>query len=75
MFQAQNYDPEGEYVAYWLPKLKPLPKEKRNFPGMSYIKPVVALRYGNTKKNNTHSSAASTSRGTKFNGPRYNKTQ
>ncbi|RZR94986.1 hypothetical protein BHM03_00023761 [Ensete ventricosum] len=34
--QAKNYDPEGEYVAYWLPELRPLPKERRNFPGQSY---------------------------------------
>ncbi|KAL8521602.1 hypothetical protein ACS0TY_011937 [Phlomoides rotata] len=48
--QAQNYDPDGEIVAYWLPQLKPLPKEKRHSPGMLlYIKPVVALKFGNTK--------------------------
>lgn len=48
--QAQNYDPDGEFVAYWLPRLKPLPKEKRHSPGMLlYMKPVVALKFGNTK--------------------------
>ncbi|KAL0330944.1 UNVERIFIED_CONTAM: Cryptochrome DASH, chloroplastic/mitochondrial [Sesamum angustifolium] len=47
--QAQNYDPDGEFVAYWLPQLRALPKEKRHFPGMSYIKPIVALKFGNTK--------------------------
>ncbi|KAL2236833.1 UNVERIFIED_CONTAM: Cryptochrome DASH, chloroplastic/mitochondrial [Sesamum indicum] len=47
--QAQNYDPDGEFVAYWLPQLRALPKEKRHFPGMSYIKPIMALKFGNTK--------------------------
>lgn len=47
MLQAQSYDPNGEYVAYWVPELRSLPKEKRNFPGQSYIKPIVALKYGN----------------------------
>ncbi|KAL0312266.1 UNVERIFIED_CONTAM: Cryptochrome DASH, chloroplastic/mitochondrial [Sesamum radiatum] len=47
--QAQNYDSDGEFVAYWLPQLRALPKEKRHFPGMSYIKPIVALKFGNTK--------------------------
>ncbi|XP_031276418.1 cryptochrome DASH, chloroplastic/mitochondrial isoform X3 [Pistacia vera] len=44
--QAQTYDPEGEYVAYWLPELQALPKEKRNFPGKSYIEQVVPLKHG-----------------------------
>ncbi|KAJ6824632.1 uncharacterized protein M6B38_122920 [Iris pallida] len=46
--QAKNYDPEGKYVAYWLPELKHLPKDKRNFPGNSYIKQVVQLKFENT---------------------------
>ncbi|KAK9097743.1 hypothetical protein Syun_024788 [Stephania yunnanensis] len=46
--QAQNYDPEGEYVAFWLPELQRLPKEKRHFPGISYTKQVVPLKFGNT---------------------------
>ncbi|KNA22388.1 hypothetical protein SOVF_034370 [Spinacia oleracea] len=48
--QAQVYDPEGEYVAYWLPELKRLPKDKRHFPGFSYLKPIVPLKFGNTGK-------------------------
>ncbi|KAJ0090680.1 hypothetical protein Patl1_12726 [Pistacia atlantica] len=44
--QAQTYDPEGEYAAYWLPELQALPKEKRNFPGKSYIEQVVPLKHG-----------------------------
>ncbi|EXB94223.1 Cryptochrome DASH [Morus notabilis] len=44
--QAQTYDPEGEYVAYWLPQLQSLPKEKRNSPGKSYIEQVVPLKFG-----------------------------
>ncbi|KAF6156842.1 hypothetical protein GIB67_002759 [Kingdonia uniflora] len=45
--QAKNYDPEGEYVAYWLPELQKLPKDKRNFPGNLYIKQIVQLKFGN----------------------------
>ncbi|KAJ3679246.1 hypothetical protein LUZ60_017257 [Juncus effusus] len=52
--QAKNYDPDGEYVAYWLPQLKFLPKEKRHFPGFSYIKQIVPLKFdsSNQKKDN-----------------------
>ncbi|XP_051137761.1 cryptochrome DASH, chloroplastic/mitochondrial isoform X2 [Andrographis paniculata] len=46
--QAQNYDPDGDFVAFWLPRLRPLPKEKRHRPGMSYLKPIVALKFANT---------------------------
>ncbi|OUZ99235.1 Cryptochrome/DNA photolyase [Macleaya cordata] len=57
--QAQNYDPEGEYVAYWLPELQALPKDKRNFPqGNSYIKQIVPLKYG--KPNHGYGRASST---------------
>ncbi|KAA0038767.1 cryptochrome DASH [Cucumis melo var. makuwa] len=46
--QAQTYDPEGEYVAYWLPQLRMLPKDKRHFPGkMLYFEQVVPLKFGN----------------------------
>ncbi|XP_011008670.1 PREDICTED: cryptochrome DASH, chloroplastic/mitochondrial [Populus euphratica] len=45
--QAQAYDPEGEYVAYWLPQLQELPKEKRNFPGKLYMEQIVPLKFGN----------------------------
>ncbi|CAO2816599.1 unnamed protein product [Amaranthus hypochondriacus] len=48
--QAQVYDPEGEYVAFWLPELKRLPKDKRHFPGFQYIKPIVPLKYGSNSK-------------------------
>ncbi|CAM9003717.1 unnamed protein product [Rhodiola kirilowii] len=51
--QAKTYDPDGEYVSYWLPELQQLPKEKRNFPGNSYIKPVVALKFSNTNTTTT----------------------
>ncbi len=30
--QADRYDPDGEYVAHWIPALKPLPPEKRHRP-------------------------------------------
>uniref|UniRef100_A0A453T1I3 Cryptochrome/DNA photolyase FAD-binding domain-containing protein n=1 Tax=Aegilops tauschii subsp. strangulata TaxID=200361 RepID=A0A453T1I3_AEGTS len=43
--QAKTYDPDGEYVAYWLPELRSLAKERRNFPGASYIKQVVPLKF------------------------------
>ncbi|KAH0453753.1 hypothetical protein IEQ34_018077 [Dendrobium chrysotoxum] len=49
--QAKTYDPEGEYVSYWLPELQPLPRERRNFPGKSYIKQVVPLKFENTTIN------------------------
>ncbi|KAJ1420138.1 Rossmann-like alpha/beta/alpha sandwich fold [Sesbania bispinosa] len=44
--QAQTYDPEGEYVAYWLPRLRTIPKDKRNFPGNLYIRQIVPLKFG-----------------------------
>lgn len=50
LFQAQTYDPEGKYVAYWLPELQMLPRDKRNFPGSSYIKQIVPLKFGNTNQ-------------------------
>lgn len=46
-FQAKTYDPEGEYVAFWLPELQALPNDKRNFPGKTYIKQIVPLKFGN----------------------------
>ncbi|KAM7266964.1 hypothetical protein ACFE04_009130 [Oxalis oulophora] len=46
--QAKTYDPEGEYVAYWLPQLKRLPKEKRNFP--DYLHYIVTAGFSS----NTH---------------------
>ncbi|XP_042391481.1 cryptochrome DASH, chloroplastic/mitochondrial-like [Zingiber officinale] len=52
--QAKTYDPEGEYVAYWLPELQKLPKERRNFPGQSYIKQIVPLKFDNTAWGNTN---------------------
>ncbi|KAK7351428.1 hypothetical protein VNO77_10890 [Canavalia gladiata] len=51
--QAQTYDPEGEYVAYWLPQLGKIPKDKRNFPGSLYIRQVVPLKFGNASRHNT----------------------
>ncbi|KAI3854905.1 hypothetical protein MKX03_009063 [Papaver bracteatum] len=59
--QAQNYDPEGEYVAYWLPELRKLPKDKRNFPHeKSYIKQIVPLKF--SKPNHGHSHTKPTPR-------------
>nr|XP_010928719.1 cryptochrome DASH, chloroplastic/mitochondrial isoform X4 [Elaeis guineensis] len=52
--QAKTYDPEGEYVAYWLPELRALPKDRRNFPGQSYIKQVVPLKFENTNQRNDY---------------------
>ncbi|KAH7524284.1 hypothetical protein FEM48_Zijuj06G0103200 [Ziziphus jujuba var. spinosa] len=48
--QAQTYDPEGEYVAYWLPQLQSLPKDKRNFPGKSYIEQSDGRRQSESDK-------------------------
>ncbi|CAA6671149.1 unnamed protein product [Spirodela intermedia] len=44
--QALTYDPDGDYVAHWLPEIQGLPKGKRHSPGMSYIKPIVPLKFG-----------------------------
>ncbi|KAK2661125.1 hypothetical protein Ddye_007658 [Dipteronia dyeriana] len=63
--QAQTYDPEGEYVAYWLPQLQALPKDKRNFPGSSYTEQVVPLKFGNMNPNR-YQNRASTRRRTNF---------
>ncbi|XP_022729224.1 cryptochrome DASH, chloroplastic/mitochondrial isoform X1 [Durio zibethinus] len=65
--QAQTYDPEGEYVAYWLPELVALPTEKRNFPGKSYIEQVVPLKFGNTNRHHNQSMA----RRSKFGGRQF----
>ncbi|GFP81596.1 cryptochrome dash chloroplastic/mitochondrial [Phtheirospermum japonicum] len=70
--QAQNYDPDGEFVSYWLPQLRALPKEKRHFPGMLYIKPIVALKFGNTKSTNNRTMGSS---GSKRNANRGNRMQ
>ncbi|KAI4316237.1 hypothetical protein L6164_024236 [Bauhinia variegata] len=48
--QAQTYDPEGEYIAYWLPQLRSLPKDKRNFPGNLYIPRIVPLKFETTSR-------------------------
>lgn len=67
--QAQNYDREGEYVAYWLPQLKALPKERRNFPGGSYIEQIVSLKHGNINQNrNQNDSLTRTGRRNNFKG-------
>ncbi|KAL0738574.1 hypothetical protein Bca4012_014784 [Brassica carinata] len=45
--QAQSYDPEGEYVAFWVQQLRRLPKEKRHWPGrLMYMDTVVPLKHG-----------------------------
>ncbi|OAY77056.1 Cryptochrome DASH, chloroplastic/mitochondrial [Ananas comosus] len=53
--QAKTYDPEGEYVAYWLPELRSLPKERRNFPGNSYTKQIVPLKFDTTYQKKDYS--------------------
>ncbi|XP_057959258.1 cryptochrome DASH, chloroplastic/mitochondrial isoform X2 [Malania oleifera] len=63
--QAQTYDPEGEYVAYWLPELQVLPKEKRHFPGIQYLKQIVPLKFGNNYRQGSQDFVA---RRTKFRG-------
>ncbi|ERN12484.1 hypothetical protein AMTR_s00025p00168820 [Amborella trichopoda] len=60
---AQTYDPEGEYVSYWLPELRVLPKEKRHFPGTSYIKQVVPLKFGNANPRNSNQFKGQSHRG------------
>ncbi|KAL8153131.1 hypothetical protein V2J09_010891 [Rumex salicifolius] len=54
----QVYDADGEYVAFWLPELRHLPKAERHSPGNAYIKPVVDLKFKNTNKPITHNSAS-----------------
>ncbi|MQM16981.1 hypothetical protein Taro_049947, partial [Colocasia esculenta] len=54
--QAQTYDPDGEFVAYWLPELQALPKERRHSPGSSYIKQVVPLKFGSFNQKQGHAS-------------------
>ncbi|KAJ4758302.1 Cryptochrome DASH [Rhynchospora pubera] len=49
--QAKTYDPDGVYVSYWLPELKTLPKERRNFPGIRYIRQIVPLRFDSASRN------------------------
>lgn len=44
--QSATYDPEGEYVAHWLPSLKQSPPKQRNFPGDAYLRPIVPLKFG-----------------------------
>ncbi|TYI77175.1 hypothetical protein E1A91_D06G127800v1 [Gossypium mustelinum] len=54
--QAQTYDPDGEHVAFWVPELLTLPKERRNFPGKSYIEQVVPLKFGSSNKHHSQRS-------------------
>ncbi|KAJ8526629.1 hypothetical protein K7X08_029106 [Anisodus acutangulus] len=61
--QAQNYDPEGEFVAYWLPELRALPREKRHTPGLMYLNPIVGLKHGYTKKTGDSKTGFSSRRG------------
>ncbi|CAK7354274.1 unnamed protein product [Dovyalis caffra] len=65
--QAQTYDPEGEYVAYWLPQLQGLPKERRNFPGKLYGEQIVPLKFGNPNRNQGQD-RASAARKTNYGG-------
>ncbi|KAJ4877573.1 cryptochrome 3 [Raphanus sativus] len=59
---TQNYDPEGEYVAFWVQQLCRLPKEKRHWPGrLMYMDTVVPLKHG-------HGGSAQTSPGSKSRG-------
>ncbi|KAL0762146.1 hypothetical protein Bca101_078297 [Brassica carinata] len=61
--QAQNYDTEGEYVAFWVQQLRRLPKEKRHWPGrLMYMDTVVPLKHGHG------GGSAQTSRGSKSSG-------
>ncbi|KAL1532328.1 Myosin-3 [Salvia divinorum] len=69
--QAQSYDPDGEFVAYWLPELKPLPKEMRHNPGMvMYMKPIVALKFGNTKASAARRGGVEEKKGKSYGGNR-----
>ncbi|CAM6096810.1 unnamed protein product [Calypogeia fissa] len=50
--QAQNYDPDGEYVAHWIPELSNLPKSARHNPKDAYLTPIVPLRHGRFEEGN-----------------------
>lgn len=71
--QAQTYDPEGEYVAYWLPQLQALPKDKRNFPGKSYIDQVVPLKFKSVGKHRGRGDMALAAKQTNFEGRQTNE--
>ncbi|KAF3489190.1 hypothetical protein F2Q69_00056360 [Brassica cretica] len=67
--QAQNYDPEGEYVAFWVQQLRRLPKEKRHWPGrLMYMDTVVPLKHGHGGGGNAQTSRGSKSSGGGFRG-------
>lgn len=54
--QAQNYDPDGEYVAHWIPDLARVNKSQRHFPGEWYLKPVVPLKFSNPGRSQNRTS-------------------
>lgn len=75
--QAQNYDPDGEYVAHWLPELRRLPKSSRHNPGQAYISPIVPLKVPNAGRGSFNSSSSGVgggrgSRGRGSGGPQQN---
>lgn len=69
-WQAQTYDPEGEYVAHWLPQLVTIPREKRNFPGSLYIRQIVPLKFGTTGRHNKEETSLG---GARRNDRRWNR--
>ncbi|XP_027942336.1 cryptochrome DASH, chloroplastic/mitochondrial [Vigna unguiculata] len=71
--QAQTYDPEGEYVAYWLPQLRKIEKEKRNFPGNMYIPQIVPLKFGTMSGNNNYRSRGARRINDKGNERKWNR--
>ncbi len=51
--QASTYDPEGKYVAHWIPSLSSLPARQRNSPpGGAYLRPIVPLKFGMSSVSN-----------------------
>ncbi|MGP5310462.1 deoxyribodipyrimidine photo-lyase [Vreelandella alkaliphila] len=38
--QSTRFDPEGEFIAHWLPELKPLPKKARHAPPQDMLNPT-----------------------------------
>jgi deoxyribodipyrimidine photo-lyase len=51
--QASTYDPEGKYVAHWIPSLSSLPARQRNFPpDGAYLRPIVPLKFGMSSVSN-----------------------
>lgn len=50
--QSQKFDPEGEFLAFWLPELANLPPKQRHFPGagVEFGRPAAIIDYPSARK-------------------------